>query len=177
VASAPPAVIAPVSRAPPREMWTEITKDLVTKEGIESLGYQYEETEEFFYVMEYLRYVSFIFFLLPCIAGSEDRLHMLTHDMCRRMWRIWLPYRTTSPLTGVSVSSRFSGNERIHDCRRRRRLRRAQCRGGLVRRTTMSSVSMSGRWFMTEGGLVEGDKRWWSSPSARDWCVFLFYFY
>jgi len=47
-----------VASAPPREMWTEITKDLVTKEGIESLGYQYEETEEFFYIMEYLRYVS-----------------------------------------------------------------------------------------------------------------------
>jgi len=39
-------------------MWTEITKDLVIKEAIERLGYDYEETEFFFYVMEYLRYVS-----------------------------------------------------------------------------------------------------------------------
>lgn len=39
-------------------MWTEITKDLVTKEAIESCGYDYEETEFFFYVMVYLRYVS-----------------------------------------------------------------------------------------------------------------------
>ncbi|KAI4152580.1 MAG: hypothetical protein LQ340_002831 [Diploschistes diacapsis] len=37
-------------------MWTEITKDLVIKEAIEGLGYDYEETEYFFYVMEYLRY-------------------------------------------------------------------------------------------------------------------------
>lgn len=40
------------------EMWTEITKDLVIKEAIEELGYDYQETEYFFYVFEYLRYVS-----------------------------------------------------------------------------------------------------------------------
>ncbi|KAI2472298.1 hypothetical protein F4781DRAFT_10202 [Annulohypoxylon bovei var. microspora] len=47
--------------APPRkrsEMWTEITKDLVVREAIERMGYEYEETEWFFYVMQYLRYVS-----------------------------------------------------------------------------------------------------------------------
>jgi len=58
VAPPPPAVIPPTRQAQQREMWTEITKDLVTKEGIESMGYAYEETDEFFYVMEYLRYVS-----------------------------------------------------------------------------------------------------------------------
>lgn len=41
-------------------MWTEITKDLVIKEAIEEMGYDYEETEFFFYVMVYLRYVSLI---------------------------------------------------------------------------------------------------------------------
>lgn len=40
------------------KMWTEVTKDLVIKEAVEELGYEYEETEEFFYVIEYLRYVS-----------------------------------------------------------------------------------------------------------------------
>lgn len=39
-------------------MWTEITRDLVTREAIERLGYEYEETEFFFYVMKYLQYVS-----------------------------------------------------------------------------------------------------------------------
>ena len=39
------------------KMWTEITKDLVIKEAIEEKGYEYEETDEFFYVMIYLRYV------------------------------------------------------------------------------------------------------------------------
>ena len=38
-------------------MWTEITKDLVSEEAIKEVGYEFEETEEFYYVMEYLRYV------------------------------------------------------------------------------------------------------------------------
>lgn len=43
---------------PKNDMWTEITKDLVLKDAIEQKGYKYEETPLFFYVMEYLRYVS-----------------------------------------------------------------------------------------------------------------------
>ena len=38
-------------------MWTEITKDLVVREALEGSGYEFEETEYFYYVMEYLRYV------------------------------------------------------------------------------------------------------------------------
>lgn len=49
---------APPPAPPPREMWTEITKDLVIREAIQQMGYSCEETHEFFYVMEYLRYVS-----------------------------------------------------------------------------------------------------------------------
>lgn len=39
-------------------LWTEITKDLVTKEAIEQLGYDYEETEYFYYIIQYLQYVG-----------------------------------------------------------------------------------------------------------------------
>jgi hypothetical protein len=39
-----------------KDMWTEITKDLVIREAIDSCGYSCEETDDFFYVMEYLRY-------------------------------------------------------------------------------------------------------------------------
>ena len=49
-------VSAQVSR-PRKEMWTEITKDLVVKEAIEMFGCEYEETEAFYYVMDYLKYV------------------------------------------------------------------------------------------------------------------------
>jgi hypothetical protein len=44
--------------APTRDMWTEITKDLVVREAIIEKGYEFEETPEFFYIMDYLRYVS-----------------------------------------------------------------------------------------------------------------------
>ncbi|KAM0464781.1 hypothetical protein ACHAPV_002617 [Trichoderma viride] len=43
-------------RRQPKDMWTEITKDLVIREAIEELGYEYEETDMFFYVMDYLKY-------------------------------------------------------------------------------------------------------------------------
>jgi hypothetical protein len=35
-------------------LWTEITKDLITREAIEDCGYQYEETDLFYYIFEYL---------------------------------------------------------------------------------------------------------------------------
>jgi hypothetical protein len=53
----PTAVSAPTAR--PSDMWTEVTKDLVVKEAIDYMGYEYEETEFFYYVMDYLRYVRF----------------------------------------------------------------------------------------------------------------------
>ncbi|KAI2611799.1 hypothetical protein GGR54DRAFT_339251 [Hypoxylon sp. NC1633] len=58
-------------RAPPRkrnDMWTEITKDLVVREAIERMGYEYEETEWFFYVMQYLRYED----VLELVNMSDD---------------------------------------------------------------------------------------------------------
>lgn len=54
--SLPPPAPPPMPK--PRDLWTEVTKDLVVKEAIEECGYDYEETELFFYVMQYLKYVS-----------------------------------------------------------------------------------------------------------------------
>ena len=50
----------PAPKPKKKDMWTEITKDLVLKEAIDSMGYDYEDTDDFFYVMEYLRYVSWL---------------------------------------------------------------------------------------------------------------------
>lgn len=36
------------------ELWTEITKDLVAREAIEELGYQFDETDFFYYIFEFL---------------------------------------------------------------------------------------------------------------------------
>ncbi|RCI08667.1 hypothetical protein L249_4664 [Ophiocordyceps polyrhachis-furcata BCC 54312] len=47
----------PPPPAPPaRDLWTEITKDLVVREAIEQLGYEYEETKVHFYIPDYLQY-------------------------------------------------------------------------------------------------------------------------
>lgn len=56
--SRPPAPPPPPT-PPSKEMWTEISKDLVVKEAIEEMGYEYEDTPMFLYVMKYLRYVSY----------------------------------------------------------------------------------------------------------------------
>ena len=57
-------------RNPTDGLWTEITKDLVVKEAIKEAGYEFEETEDFYYVIAYLGYVScaFIFFSIRAIC-------------------------------------------------------------------------------------------------------------
>ncbi|KAF4548291.1 Hypothetical protein D9617_29g006670 [Elsinoe fawcettii] len=39
-----------------KDMWTEVTKDLVIKEAIQRQGYPYEENDKFFFVTQYLNY-------------------------------------------------------------------------------------------------------------------------
>jgi hypothetical protein len=43
---------------PTQGLWTEITKDLVVKEAITEAGYEFTETDDFYYVIAYLGYVS-----------------------------------------------------------------------------------------------------------------------
>ncbi|KAL2369561.1 hypothetical protein RJ035_001720 [Blastomyces gilchristii] len=49
-------------------LWTEITKDLVVKEAIERAGYDYEETQYFYYVFAYLKYDD----VAHLVALSDD---------------------------------------------------------------------------------------------------------
>lgn len=51
-------VAAQVSKESRDERWTEITKDLVIREAIERLGYEFEETRTFYYIFSYLEPVS-----------------------------------------------------------------------------------------------------------------------
>jgi hypothetical protein len=55
-------------------LWTEITKDLIIKDAIESLGYDYEETDYFFYVMEYLHYVCFYPFFATFLFPARNMI-------------------------------------------------------------------------------------------------------
>lgn len=42
----------------PRETWTEVSRDLVSREAIERLGYPYEEAKYYYYIMMFLPSVS-----------------------------------------------------------------------------------------------------------------------
>ena len=43
---------------PEGNRWTEISKDLVSADAIKDIGWKYRESKDFYYVMEYLEYVS-----------------------------------------------------------------------------------------------------------------------
>ncbi|KAJ9647373.1 hypothetical protein H2204_000001 [Knufia peltigerae] len=49
-------------------LWTEITKDLVVKEAIQEMGYEFEETDDFYYIIAYLRYED----VARLVGLSED---------------------------------------------------------------------------------------------------------
>lgn len=47
------------ARRDPRDrLWTEVTKDLVVKEAILEMGYEYQEDEQHYYIFKYMQYVS-----------------------------------------------------------------------------------------------------------------------
>ncbi|KAM3084588.1 hypothetical protein ACMFMF_001943 [Clarireedia jacksonii] len=80
----------PLPRGPPKnrmgDLWTEITKDLVVKEAIEELGYDYEETEFFYYILQYLRYqdVEELVALSETIRRErQDRLRDIERERIR----------------------------------------------------------------------------------------------
>ncbi len=86
-------------------MWTEITKDLVVKEALEEMGYDFEETEFFYYVIEYLRYVR----------GPRGWVSTLTAVLTitsRRTSFNWLSYRKTSAGIVANAFVRSSGSEK-----------------------------------------------------------------
>ena len=74
-------------RPPPKPkagegLWTEITKDLVVKEAIEMRGYDFEETEFFYYILTYLRYVCLYHVFL-----SPTTILTTTTGRCSRISR------------------------------------------------------------------------------------------
>jgi hypothetical protein len=91
------------------DMWTEITKDLVTRDAIEELGYEYEETEYFYYILQYLRYVCPFPISLPILSPTYTI--MLTRN--RRTSSSSSNYPTVSVASARIVSARLSGSVSI----------------------------------------------------------------
>ncbi|ROW10411.1 hypothetical protein VMCG_01607 [Cytospora schulzeri] len=75
-----PSLPAPAPAPKSRDMWTEVTKDLVVREAIEEAGYDYDETDVFFYIMQYLRYED----VLELVEIS-DRIRARRKDRIREI--------------------------------------------------------------------------------------------
>ncbi|KAK5083103.1 hypothetical protein LTR05_006985 [Lithohypha guttulata] len=57
------------ARRDPRDgLWTEITKDLVVKEAIREMGYEFEETDDHYYIFKYMTYPD----VARLVGLSED---------------------------------------------------------------------------------------------------------
>lgn len=65
------------TRQRPGELWTEITKDLVVREAIEEMGYDFEETEYFYYVIQYLRYEDVLQLVQLSERIRQERQHRI----------------------------------------------------------------------------------------------------
>lgn len=97
------------------KMWTEVTKDLVIKEAIEEMGYEYEETEEFFYVIEYLRYED----VLRLVELTEDirreRRERIREIQWEREELERLPKMLPPPPVPAPAPPRSAYEERIYE--------------------------------------------------------------
>jgi len=91
-----------------KDMWTEVTKDLVIREAIEEVGYPYEETDDFYYIMEYLQY--------------DDVLHLVeTSDEMRRKRKLRIEIeRTRGEVRPSGYDEKFYEREVSYDSRRSR---------------------------------------------------------
>ncbi|KAL9595316.1 MAG: hypothetical protein Q9219_006512 [cf. Caloplaca sp. 3 TL-2023] len=88
------------------KMWTEITKDLVTEEAIKQMGYDFEETEFFYYVMSYLKYED----VLRLVDLSED----IKRDRRERIREIeWEQRQPPAPKPRLALAGRPWDEERI----------------------------------------------------------------
>lgn len=97
-------------------MWTEITKDLVSKEAIDETGYDYEETEFFFYVMVYLRYVSLLSPHInpPPLSTSPLKSRTANAPSPRKRKTSSASWSSpkTSNVTAATASEKSSGSEK-----------------------------------------------------------------
>ncbi|KAF2004015.1 hypothetical protein P154DRAFT_427371, partial [Amniculicola lignicola CBS 123094] len=92
-------------KSKPKDMWTEITKDLVLKDAIDAMGYECEETDQFFYVMDYLKYED----VLQLVEISDDIRR-------KRKSRIrQIEYERSEIRRPASDYDRFSEHEVIYD--------------------------------------------------------------
>ncbi|GIZ45213.1 hypothetical protein CKM354_000839300 [Cercospora kikuchii] len=97
------------------KMWTEVTKDLVIKEAIDEMGYEFEESDDHFYVMEYLKYED----VLRLVEITEDikreRRERIREIQWQREERERLPMKALPPPPPIPAPPRSVYDERIYE--------------------------------------------------------------
>ncbi|KAF3396214.1 hypothetical protein F1880_007095 [Penicillium rolfsii] len=80
------------------ERWTEITKDLVVREAIERLGYEFEETRTFYYIFSFLEPAD-----IDELVELSDEIRRARRRRIREMQR----ERAEKPLRPIPVVDRM----------------------------------------------------------------------
>ncbi|RJE24053.1 hypothetical protein PHISCL_03589 [Aspergillus sclerotialis] len=113
------------ARNPRDRLWTEITKDLVVREAIERSGYEFEETDFFYYIFEYLQYED----VSALVDLSDDIRHARRrriHEIHRERTSMPPPLPPAERRSGPLLMDRErvpSPRLRLRDERERPRLR------------------------------------------------------
>lgn len=97
------------------KMWTEVTKDLVLKEAIDEMGYSYEETDDFFYVIEYLRYEDVLRLVEISEEIRRERRDRIREIQWEREEQERLPKMLPAPPIPAPAPPRSKYDERIYE--------------------------------------------------------------
>ncbi|KAF2159400.1 hypothetical protein M409DRAFT_30150 [Zasmidium cellare ATCC 36951] len=96
------------------KMWTEVTKDLVIKEAIDEQGYDYEETDDHFYIIEYLKYEDVVRLVEITEDIKRERRDRIREIQWEREERERAP-KLLPPPPPVPAPPRSKYDERIYE--------------------------------------------------------------
>ncbi|KAJ5573680.1 uncharacterized protein N7459_008107 [Penicillium hispanicum] len=101
-----------VSKERRDERWTEITKDLVVREAIEHIGYEFEETRMYYYIFSYLEPGE-----IDELIELSDEIRQARRRRIREMHRerASVPPRRMSLVDRLPPRPRLGGERRIRE--------------------------------------------------------------
>lgn len=105
-------VMPEVSKERRDERWTEITKDLVVREAIERLGYEFEETRMFYYIFSHLEPDG-----IDELVEISDDIRQARRRRIREMHRerATIPARSASLVDRMPPRPRMGGGRRVRE--------------------------------------------------------------
>ncbi|KAJ5992454.1 hypothetical protein N7451_008178 [Penicillium sp. IBT 35674x] len=94
------------------ERWTEITKDLVVRDAIEQLGYEFEETRMFYYIFSYLEPAD-----IDELVELSDHIRRTRRRRIKEMHRerVSIPARSASLIDRMPPRVRTGGGRHVRE--------------------------------------------------------------